>query len=1015
VGLTVGILGVLEVCRDGAAVPVAGRRAQLLLHLLAAAEGRTVSASALIEEIWGGEDARDLANALQSLVSRVRGMLGDAGAVLQQGAGYRLVADLDSHRFAELGDDDPEAALRLWRGLPHLGLDSRLLDQDRQRLQRLHDSARLRLAERRLEAGEAEAALTDLAGLVAERPLDERARELHIRALHAAGRQAEALAAYEETRVLLRDELGVDPSPTLQRLHRDMLRRDPSLVAEPARLPAPVSTFIGREEDLARIRRLLGDNRLVTLVGPGGAGKTRLALEAARDAGDARLVELAPLRSGGDIPGAVADALGLREVNISDRQSVPTDALTRACEHLRGRSALLVLDNCEHLVEDAARVAHELLSGAPGLCVLATSREPLGVTGEVSLSVGALPHADGLRLFRERALAARHDLALDEEVAGRIVDRLDGMPLAIELAAARARTLSPAEIDRRLDDRFRLLTVGSRTAAPRHQTLRAVIDWSWALLDEDERRVLRRLGVFAGDATLDLAEAVCGEGTEPVLSSLVDRSLVVLRDAGRIAYRLLDTVRAYARDRLREAGDESEARNLHAAALLALVERCDGRLRGPGQIDAMRELDAAMPDVQTAVDWYVGSGAGDLSHRLVLGLTYYFMVRGGRGTEGLIDRVSAMPPPDDPWLRATLLDFAVVAAGEERGMEWSAEHNAEAERLYDRTDRPRLPYLGVMAPMVAGARNDLEAAVHAAREAAADPRIGPWDRAMTHVVIGYLTSSSPAPEESEEAFIRAAAEFQALGDRLGTAGALSGLSRAAERRDHPDEAIRLLEEALPHAQALGAHEDEVEMRLRHGSLVARYRDRERGLRELDEAAREAEALGSRELRGHATLLRAEVARLDGDPGPARLLYERAIEIVAGTNYIPPLDLFARLRLAQMAAAARSLDEARRRLTEAIDQLRGSARLEIWRPHLMVAIWFAAAGVALALGEAPLAARLLGLVEESGSLMEPSDARDLEDLATRVRAALGDEVYEAARAEGMTEREALSRIDQLLRR
>jgi predicted ATPase/DNA-binding SARP family transcriptional activator len=612
--LTVGILGGLEVYRDGTAIQFPGRRAQLLLGLLAAADGRTVPASTLIEEIWGEEGVRDLANTLQSLVSRVRGMLGEAGAILQEGAGYRLVADLDSCRFAELVEDDPEAALRLWRGVPHLGIDSRLLDQDRQRLERLRNIARLRLAERRLEVGEAEAALTDLAALVAERPLDERTRELRIRALYAAGRQAEALAAYEETRVLLSDELGVDPSPVLQRLHRDMLRRDPSLDVEPARLPVPVSTFIGRDEDLARIRHLLGDNRLVTLVGPGGAGKTRLALEAARGASEARLIELAPLRSGRDIRGAVADALGLREVNISDRQLAPTDPLTRAREHLRGRSALLVLDNCEHLVEDAARVAHELLSGAPGLRVLATSREPLGVTGEVSLSVAALPRADGLRLFRERALAARHDLPLDEEVAGRIVDRLDGMPLAIELAAARARTLSMAEIDRRLDDRFRLLTVGSRTAAPRHQTLRAVIDWSWALLDEDERRVLRRLGVFAGDVTIDLAEAVCGEGTEPILSSLVDRSLVELRDDGRMAYRLLDTVSAYARERLREAGDESEARNSHASALLALVERCDGRLRGPSQIAAVRELDAAMPDVQTAVGWCAESGARDLAH-----------------------------------------------------------------------------------------------------------------------------------------------------------------------------------------------------------------------------------------------------------------------------------------------------------------------------------------------------------------------------------------------------------------
>ncbi|MFE6856734.1 ATP-binding protein, partial [Streptomyces sp. NPDC057674] len=481
------------------------------------------------------------------------------------GGGYRLAATpdaVDLHRFerlaaegsAALGAGDParaagllDEALGLWRGPALADLPGRDTDPLVVRVEQRHTQARRDRLAADLALGRAAEILAPLAALAAGEPLDEPLQALRIRALRAAGRSAEALAGYEEVRAALASRLGTDPGPELRALHAELLT-DTAPVPAPALLapaspaptgrggavglPARLTSFIGREDDLGALAADWGARRLVTLTGPGGVGKTRLALEAAetyRD-GPVHLAELASVREESTVLAAVLSAVGARETHVWHRAAVaatdPEDPFAELVEHCAGRRMLLVLDNCEHVVAAAAELAHVLLIRCPDVTVLATSREPLGVPGEVVRPLGPLPTGTALRLLGERGAAARAGFAVaeDREAAEEVCRRLDGLPLAIELAAARLRLLSVRQIAERLDDRFRLLTSGARTVLPRQQTLRAVVDWSWDLLDQSERAVLRRLAVFSGGADLAAAEAVCADGADLAAACAVDGS-----------------------------------------------------------------------------------------------------------------------------------------------------------------------------------------------------------------------------------------------------------------------------------------------------------------------------------------------------------------------------------------------------------------------------------------------------------------------------------------------------------
>ena len=410
--------------------------------------------------------------------------------------------------------------------------DSEALDAAVARLERL----RLAALEDRFEAevglGHGAELVAELTDLVAAHPERERLVAALMRALAAAGRDTEALLAYERTREALADLLGVDPSPELSALHVALLRGELGRREENRKtnVRAELTSFVGRDADVAAVRELIAEHRLTTLIGPGGSGKTRLATETARTLlGDLPdgvwLVELAAIgadSTDGDVAQATLAALGLRDALLGTTPSAdPVDGLIAA---MREREALLILDNCEHVIESAAAFADRVLGECRRLRILATSREPLGITGEAlwqveplalsDASPGEIESSPAIRLLRDRAGAVRKDLGGDARTLStmvRVCRALDGMPLAIELAAARLRTMTIDQLANRLDDRFRLLTSGSRTALPRHKTLRAVVDWSWELLTEAERMVLGRLSVFSGGASLEAAERVCAE------------------------------------------------------------------------------------------------------------------------------------------------------------------------------------------------------------------------------------------------------------------------------------------------------------------------------------------------------------------------------------------------------------------------------------------------------------------------------------------------------------------------
>ncbi|MBN0043075.1 winged helix-turn-helix domain-containing protein [Streptomyces actuosus] len=667
-----GILGVTQAEDDhGRPLPVGGPRLRALLAALALRPGRVTAPETLIGDVWADDPPQDAPAALQALVARLRRVLG-RDAVTSEPGGYRLAAtegDVDLHVFerllrqaaAALGGGDAataapalDEALALWRGPALADLPDRTAATRAQAL-RL-EAARAR-AEARLRLGRARDAVPELQELTAAHPYDEPLRALLLRALRDCGRTADALAAYDAARRTLADGLGADPGPELRALHAELLdpaRRSTS-AAEPAAGPAPrhlsagtgnirprLTSFVGREPELAALRSDLRSARLVTLVGPGGSGKTRLAEEAAAGIPQAWLAELAPLDRPEAVPGAVVSALGLRETVLlaNDLAGQQDDPVALLVDHCAPRRQLLILDNCEHVVGAAAGLAETLLTRCPGLTVLATSREPLGVPGEAVRPVAPLRPDQAHRLFRERAATVGPDAGealSDQDAVAEICRRLDGLPLAIELAAARLRMLTPRQIADRLDDRFRLLTSGSRTVLPRQQTLRAVVDWSWDLLDEPERTMLCEMSVFAGGWDLAAAEAVCTGPVAELVGALVDKSLVVAtpypsghgRDASPgMRYRMLETIHEYAAERAAEVpGLRAGAELRHRAWVSALTAQAEPQLRSAGQLPWIACLETELDNIRAALHRALTSGDEEEAGALCLSVGWFWWLR----------------------------------------------------------------------------------------------------------------------------------------------------------------------------------------------------------------------------------------------------------------------------------------------------------------------------------------------------------------------------------------------------
>jgi predicted ATPase/DNA-binding SARP family transcriptional activator len=676
-----GILGPVQAVRDGQVLGLGGPRRRALLGLLLVAGGRVIPAERLAEDLWVSCPPPSAAGTLRAHTSRLRTLLSPDAVLVTQGGGYALAVapgQLDATRFerlAEAGRDALEGgepavaasrfreALGLWRGRALADVaEVELLAREGARLEEL----RLLATEGRVEAdlalGQHSEVIGELEGLAAEYPVRERLWRLLVLALYRAGRQADALAAYRRARELLAAELGIEPGEELQALERAVLRQEVPAPPAAARhnLPVRLTSFVGREDELAAVRGLVGEARLVTLTGAGGVGKTRLAMEfavaAAGEFGDGVwLAELAGIAEAELVPSVVMAALGVR-------QSGEVAVLEALRYRLRSAELLLVLDNCEHLLDACAGLAVALLGSAPGLQVLATSREVLGVPGEAvyvvpplpvppeSSDVGVLARAPAVRLFeaRGRAAAGPGTAAPVETVAG-ICRELDGLPLAIELAAARMSVLSAEEIAAHLADKFRLLARRRPVAEARHQTLKAAIGWSYDLLSEEERRVFAGLSVFAGGFTLAAAAAVCCGGDQVAALDLVDqlvgKSLVVTEPAGHgTRYRLLETIRQYAAEALAEAGETELARRRHAEAFLHLAE-------------TERALEILLPEqdnFRAALD-HTLAGGSQAAPRLARALAGFWLARGlFQEARGWLEHALAAAPAD-PRLRADLL------------------------------------------------------------------------------------------------------------------------------------------------------------------------------------------------------------------------------------------------------------------------------------------------------------------------------------------------------------------------
>ncbi|MEV0622806.1 BTAD domain-containing putative transcriptional regulator [Nonomuraea sp. NPDC050404] len=826
---------------DGTPIEVGGPRVRMLLARLVLDPGRLVPAEALIEELWGAEPPRDAANALQALVSRLRRALRGVGELESRAGGYRLVVqgrDVDAYRFEELvgqgrrelGADRAQAAaatfgaaLGLWKGAALADLSEvPFAGAAADRLEEL----RLGAAEGRFEAevrlGRHEEVLADLEAEGERHPLRERLAALRMRALYAAGRQSEALAVYEETRAALAGQLGVDPSQELRETHLSLLRGEfdrPVERGEP-RLPRWLTSFVGRQEELKLVLELMETSRLVTVVGPGGVGKTRLAVEAVtrHRAYRGGRVWLVPL-TGVDTPGRLLDVvlgtLSSAALRPPEWRGTPQDPLDGLVDLLAGGEAVLVFDNCERLVEDVAELVHRLLDRLPYLRILATSRESLAIVGEALCRLGplAVPAAPGeetasVRLFLDRAAGVRPGFELDGSTAGPVVEicrRLDGLPLALELAAARLRSMSAGQIARRLDDRFRLLSSGNRTAPAHQRTLRAVVEWSWELLTEAERALARRLSVFPAGAEEAAVQAVCSGGDDEdaayVLAALVEKSIV---QAGR-EYRMLETVRAYAAEELLHAGEREEVEARFVRYFLELAERHEPLLRGHGQARSMAIFDAAYDNLVLALRMAVAAGDAESAWRFLSALSWYwntvrYDARSGSLTEEVLGFGDALPGD----VRATFT--AVHELATNTGVMPDGER---ARTLIEDCVRTgAMERFAILMPVVLPAAylfglDDLaEREVRKARG-----HRDPWARACACWVEAYVRTDRGDWQGGAAARAEALRRCEEAGDRQGLAMVLNSAARAHSVQGEHARAVAAAERSVALAAELGSEEE----------------------------------------------------------------------------------------------------------------------------------------------------------------------------------------------------------------
>jgi predicted ATPase/DNA-binding SARP family transcriptional activator len=1007
--MRVGLLGQLQVVdADERDVTVPAGKQRALLALLALHAGRVVPAEQVIDALWGEAPPARVRNGLQALASKLRSALAAPDVLVMRGGGYVLDVPPDAvdagryeHLVAEgraVAADDPERAVALfaeadalWRGEPLAEFAyeefaqpaiSRLSEL---RLSVLEERLELELALGRLDGG-----IVELEALVRAHPLRERLRALLMVALYRAGRQADALQELQDARRILGEELGLDPGPELRRLEAAILAQDPSLdgpgatvAGAPARgrrspgIPEALTPIVGRDGELRELGGVLADHRLVSLVGPGGVGTTRLAVEAARALaatlpGGGCLVELAPVGDPAGVRGAVASAL-----DAPDESGL--------VELVGDLELVIVLDNCEHVIQAAAELADDLLRACPNVRLLATSREALRVGGELVWPVPPLAPDDAVELFASRAQAQGVGLELSEEIRRAIVDvcvRLDGLPLAIELAAARARALPVNQIASRLNDRFRLLTGGSRTALPRQQTLRAVVDWSYDLLFDQEQRVFERLSVFPGGCDLAAAEAVCADDdlaaadVADVIQALVDKSLVgTRRSRDTVRFVQLQTLAQYGHEKLAERGDARRVRQAMAEHFARRCAESKVAFTGPEQGRWLSAINEEHDNLRAALEWAVDADDAETAS-LIAGGSAWAHWLAGTAVEGR------------RWI-----DAAFAAAGERSDETLALALTGRA-------------LLGLLLGSPAGIDDDLEAALKIFRDAgdmaglafaysfyAELPRLqGDADEARrrrTEALDLYLG----LPDDPFVVAVRAYSR--------GILALLDGDLEAAEARyREAEDGFLRTNRPFMRTMCLGVIADFDERAGRYAAAV----------RALDEAIRLAEALGMRGFIGSLYSRLAWALLEDGDDARAEAEIQRALD--AGRRLQSPQIMFLALAGAALVhhrhgddvdAAAAATEVLRIHHTGGTSRFRNRIDPDFEILSVSAACCTMLAVIALDNGDAERGARLLGhaagLRERCGATTPAFQVDDADRARAAALATMGEGPFAAAFAAG----------------